>query len=188
MENKTIEELLSSLEALAGDARGSLFGQDKCMVDREQLLYLVDSLQSQLPSELEEAKTIIASNNALRNNAKKDAAETRKQANQVLKDAEERAAKLIEETTIVQFAKKREQEILEEAEQQRSMLIAGAVQYADRILEEAQQTVNNTLASLSAGFTALQENAKNQMDGSLRELKEARAALKNAGDAEKTKK
>ncbi len=42
MDNKTIEQLLSSLVALVGDARGSLFGQDKCMVDREQLLYLVD--------------------------------------------------------------------------------------------------------------------------------------------------
>ncbi len=35
MENKTIEELLNSLGALVSDARGSLFGQDKVMVDRE---------------------------------------------------------------------------------------------------------------------------------------------------------
>ncbi len=34
MDNKTIEQLLSSLVALVGDARGSLFGQDKCMVDQ----------------------------------------------------------------------------------------------------------------------------------------------------------
>ena len=119
MENKTIEQLLSSLGALANEARGSLFGQDKCMVDREQLLYLVDTLQAQLPAEIQEAKAIIENCNALRNNAKKDAAETRRQADQVLSDAEVRAANLIEETTIVEFAKKREQEILEGAEQQR---------------------------------------------------------------------
>lgn len=180
MENKTIEQLLSSLGALANEARGSLFGQDKCMVDREQLLYLVDTLQAQLPAEIQEAKAIIENCNALRNNAKKDAAETRRQADQVLSDAEVRAANLIEETTIVEFAKKREQEILEGAEQQRAMLIAGAVQYADRILEDAEQTVNSTLEALSAGVAVLQKQAKEELDVSLRELKDARTALKSA--------
>ena len=182
MENKTVDELLAGLAALVGDARGSLFGQDKVMVDREELLYLVDSLQNQLPSEIAESRTIIQNSNALRNNAKMDAAETRRQANQVLRDAEERAAKLIEEHTIVDFAKKREQEILEEAQQKRSMLIAGAVQYADRIMEEAQQTVSNALEALNGGFLALQDQAKAQFDVSLRELSEARQALKNAGE------
>ena len=91
-----------------------------------------------------------------------------------------RAANLIEETTIVEFAKKREQEILEGAEQQRAMLIAGAVQYADRILEDAEQTVNSTLEALSAGVAVLQKQAKEEMDVSLRELKDARTALKSA--------
>lgn len=184
MENKTIEQLLSSLAALVGDARGSLFGQDKCMVDRDQLLYLVDALQNQLPAELNEAKTIIDNCNVLRTNAKKDAAETRKEADKVLRDAEERAAKLIEETTIVEFAKKREQEIIENAQQQRAMLIAGAVKYADRIMEDAQQTVTSTLETLSAGVAALQEKAKADMDASMQKIAEARAALKNAGAEE----
>ena len=187
MENKTVEELLESLAALAGDARGSLFGQDKVMVDREELLYLVDSLQNQLPVELSEARTIIENSNALRNNAKMDAAETRKAANQVLKDAEERAANLIEEDNIVTFAKMREQEIMEEAEQQRALLIAGAVQYADQIMEEAQQTISNALESLKSGFVTLQEQAKTQFDGSQRELSEARQALKNAKDNQTAK-
>lgn len=180
MENKTIEQLLSSLAALANEARGSLFGQDKCMVDREKLLYLVETLQTQLPAEINEARTIIDNCNALRNNAKKDAAETRREADQVLRDAEVRAAKLIEETNIVEFAKKREQEILEGAEQQRAMLIAGAVQYADRILEEAQQTVSGTLEALNSGVAILQKQAKEEMDVSIRELTDARTALKNA--------
>ena len=97
MEKTTIDSLLNSLVALVGDARGSLFGQDKCMVDKEQLLYLVDALQAQIPQEISQSKAVIESCNELRTNAKKDAAQTRKQADQVLKDAQERAAKLIEE-------------------------------------------------------------------------------------------
>ena len=181
MENKTIEELLHSLGSLVSDARGSLFGQDKVMVDREQLLYLVDALQSQLPAEISEARTIIDNCNVLRNNAKSDAAETRRQANQVLKEAEERAAKLIEEDNLVMFAKKREQEILENAQQQHDELIASAVQYADRIMAQAQETVSGTMESLRAGMDVLRDQAKSEMDVSMQKIAEARKALKNAG-------
>lgn len=180
MENKTIEELLNKLAALAGDARGSLFGQDKCMVDREELLYLVDALQNQLPSEISEARTIINSCNALRNKAKMEAAETRKEANNVLRDAQERAAKLIEEHQITEFAKKREQEILDEANEKRDALISGAVQYADRILEEARETVSKTMETLTLGMQALEEQSKNQISASLHDIDEARGALKAA--------
>jgi cell division septum initiation protein DivIVA len=184
MEKTTIDSLLSSMVALVGDARGSLFGQEKCMVDREQLLYLVDALQTQIPQEISQAKDIIESCNELRTNAKKDAAETRKAADQVLRDAEERAAKLIEEDTIVVFAKKREQEILEEAQHQRDELIAGAISYADSIMEEAEKTVTETYDALNEGIGVLQQQAKADKKTALGQIREARNALKNAAKTE----
>ena len=185
MEKTTIDSLLNSLVALVGDARGSLFGQDKCMVDKEQLLYLVDALQAQIPQEISQSKAVIESCNELRTNAKKDAAQTRKQADQVLKDAQERAAKLIEENQIVEFAKARAQEILDEAEQQRKELISGAVEYADRIMAEAEQSVTNTYDTLHAGISALQAKDKTT---ALAKVKEARKALKNATKTEQKQK
>lgn len=184
MENKTIEQLLSSIAALVGDARGSLFGQDRCMVDRDQLLSLVDTLQTQLPKEIEEAQTIIDNCSALKTNAKKEAAETRKEADRVLKEAEERAAKLIEETTIVEQAKQREQEILQQTEAQRAQLIAGAVQYADRIMEDAEKTVSEILGTLSAGVGALQGRCQEDMNASMGRIAEARKALQSSSFAE----
>lgn len=183
MENKTIEQLLSSIAALVGDARGSLFGQDRCMVDRDQLLSLVDTLQSQLPKEIEEAQTIIDNCSALKTNAKKEAAETRKEADRVLQEAEERAAKLIDETSIVEQAKLREQEILEATEVQRLQLISGAVQYADRIMEEAEKTVSEILGTLSAGVGALQARCQEDMNTSMARISEARKALQSSNFA-----
>ena len=183
MENKTIEQLLSSIAALVGDARGSLFGQDRCMVDRDQLLSLVDTLQSQLPKEIEEAQTIIDNCSALKTNAKKEAAETRKEADRVLQEAEERAAKLIDETSIVEQAKLREQEILEATEVQRLQLISGAVQYAERIMEDAEKTVSEILGTLSAGVGALQSRCQEDMDASMARIAEARKALQSSNFA-----
>ena len=183
MENKTIEQLLSSIAALVGDARGSLFGQDRCMVDRDQLLSLVDTLQSQLPKEIEEAQTIIDNCSALKTNAKKEAAETRKEADRVLQEAEERAAKLIDETSIVEQAKLREKEILEATEVQRLQLISGAVQYADRIMEDAEKTVSEILGTLSAGVGALQARCQEDMDASMARIAEARKALQSSNFA-----
>ncbi len=184
MENKTIEQLLSSIAALVGDARGSLFGQDRCMVDRDQLLSLVDTLQTQLPKEIEEAQTIIDNCSALKTNAKKEAAETRKEADRVLKEAEERAAKLIEETTIVAEAKQREQEILQQTEAQRAQLIAGAVQYADRIMEDTEKTVREILGTLSAGVGALQARCQEDMNASMGRIADARKALQSSNFAQ----
>lgn len=184
MENKTIEQLLSSIAALVGDARGSLFGQDRCMVDRDQLLGLVDTLQTQLPKEIEEAQTIIDNCNALKTNAKKEAAETRKEADRVLREAEERAANMIAETTIVEQAKLREQEILQQTEEQRLQLISGAVQYADRIMEDAEKTVRDILGTLSAGVGVLQERCQEDMNASMGKIAEARKALKSVSFAQ----
>lgn len=186
MENKTIEQLLSSIAALVGDARGSLFGQDRCMVDRDQLLSLVDTLQSQLPKEIEEAQTIIENCSALKTNAKKEAAETRKEADRVLQEAQERAAKMIEETTIVEMAKAREAEILQQTEQQRAQLISGAIQYADRIMEDAERTVKDVLNTLHAGVGALQNKCQEDMTASTDKIAEARRALQSTSFTEKT--
>lgn len=183
MENKSIEQLLDSLNALVGDARGSLFGQDKVMVDRDELLDLVDALQNQLPEELVKAKAIIDSCNELRTNAKRDAAETRKNADAILKDAQERAAKLIEEQTIVEFAKKREAEILEEANRQHDELILGAMEYADHILEEAEESVKNVYQSLYAGMEILKTRSEDEKNASAAQVSEARAAIKSASAA-----
>lgn len=180
MEKTTIDSLLNSLVALVGDSRSSLFGQDKCMVDRDQLLYLVDCLQNQLPKEITQAKAVIDSSNEIRTNAKKEAAETRKAADKLLSEAEERAARLIEETTIVEFAKKREKEILEEAEQQRQLLISGAINYAQRIIEDAEKTVSETYDTLSEGINALKKRALEEKKDALDQLAEAKKVLKNS--------
>ncbi len=180
MDNNTIEQLLSSLTALVGDARGTLFGQERCTVDREQLLYIVDALKNQIPAEIGEAKTIIENCNILRTNAKKDAAETRKEADRVLQEAEARAARLVEESAIVEHARQQEKEILENARQQKAMLIDGAVHYADRIMEEAQRVVEETYEALRMGTETLQKQAEASRKAAAEQITEARTALQNA--------
>ena len=106
----------------------------------------------------------------------------------MLKDAQERAAKLIEENQIVEFAKARAQEILDEAEQQRKDLISGAVEYADRIMAEAEQSVTDTYDTLHAGISALQAKGKEDKTTALAKVKEARKALKNATKTEQKQK
>ena len=180
MENKSIDQLLESLNALVGDARGSLFGQDKIMVDRAELLDIVDAIQNQMPQELVKAKAIIDSCNELRTNAKRDAAETRKKADAILDDAELRAAQLVEEDTITKIATKNAEEIVAEAEMKRAELIRGAMEYADRILEEAEASVHTVYDTLCAGVDVLKKRAEAEKDSAALQISEARTAIKNA--------
>ena len=98
------------------------------------------------------------------------------------------ALKLIEENQIVEFAKARAQEILDEAEQQRKELISGAVEYADRIMAEAEQSVTDTYDTLHAGISALQAKGKEDKTTAFAKVKEARKALKNATKTEQKQK
>ena len=81
----------------------------------------------------------------------------------------------------MEFAHKREKEILDEAQEQHDKLISGAVQYAQRIMEEAEQTVSDTLSKLNSGFASLQAQTSNDLGVSLKKLSEAKEALQNAG-------
>ena len=184
MENTNLDTLLDSLAALVSDSRGSLFGNDKCMVDRDELLNLVDALQAQIPAEIKQAKEIIESCSDLRTNAKKDAAETRKEANRILNEARERAAALIEEDNIVVMANQRRDEIMAEAEAYRDKLVTGALEYAERVVSEAETSVKTIYHALDSGIEKLNQLQKENSKEAVSKIKEARAALKSVSDKE----
>lgn len=188
MEKTNVDSLLEGLAALVSDARGSLFGQDKCMVDKDQLLYLVDALQTQIPQELSQSKAVIESCNELRTNAKKDAAKTRKQADQILQDAEERAAKLLKRARSFSWQSSVRRRSWIMPQQQSDELVSGALSYADRIMADAEKSVTETYDTLRAGISALQAKGKEDKTTALAKVKEARKALKNAAKTEQNKK
>jgi len=103
-----IEEVISTLYEMVQDAWSLPLGADKCVLERDKVLDLLDEINNQLPSEFKQARTIVESRNEVITNAKREAEAILKQAeqkaremvaeDQIYKQAEEDAARLMEET------------------------------------------------------------------------------------------
>ena len=73
MHDNGIEELITKLYDMVQDARSLPLGADKCIVERDKVLDMLDEISNQLPGELKQAKTIVDSRNELIAKAKREA-------------------------------------------------------------------------------------------------------------------
>lgn len=101
----SVEELIGTLTDLVQDAWSLPLGADKCVLERDKVLDILEEMSAQLPSEIKQAKTIVESRNDVLNNAKREAEKIRRQAEeyartkiseeQIVKEAEIQAAEMI---------------------------------------------------------------------------------------------
>ena len=75
-----IEEIITSLYEMVQDAWSLPLGAEKCVIERDKVLDLLDEISNQLPGELKQAKTIVESRNEVITNAKREAENILKQA------------------------------------------------------------------------------------------------------------
>ena len=93
MNEHGIEELIGTLYEMVQDARSVPFSSDKCAVEREKVLDLLDEISNQLPGELKQAKTIVDSRSELITNAKRE-------AENIMKSAQAQARQLVSQEAI----------------------------------------------------------------------------------------
>jgi membrane protein involved in colicin uptake len=101
----SVEELIGTLNDLVQDAWSLPLGADKCVLERDKILDILEEMSAQLPGEIKQAKTIVESRNDVLNNAKREAEKIRRQAEeyarakiseeQIVKEAEAQAAEMI---------------------------------------------------------------------------------------------
>lgn len=137
-ENDGILELVEMLYNMISEAWGVPLGNDKCLVDREKALDLIEEIKAQLPAEIAEAKRLVSRRDEFITNAKKEGESIRKMA-------EERARKMVEEQEIVRMAQTRAGEMIATAETKSRELRRSASEYVDEALRGAEETVAQSL-------------------------------------------
>ena len=159
-EHEGILELIEMLYNMVSEAWGVPLGNDKCLVDREKALDLIEEIKARLPAEMAEAKRLVNARNEFIGNAKREAESVRKMA-------EESSRKLVEEQEIVRQAQLRAEEILTEADTKARELRRVASAYVDEALRGAETTVSSALETVrqargrfkdaTAGYSAAQQ-------------------------------
>ena len=65
MNEQNMEDIISALYDMVQDARAVPLAADKCIVERDKVLDMLDEIIAQLPVELKQARTIVESRNEL---------------------------------------------------------------------------------------------------------------------------
>ena len=153
MNEQNIEDIISALYDMVQDARALPLGADKCILERDKVLDMLDEVIAQLPMELKQARTIVESRNELIGQA-------RREAENMIRQAQEQADKLISEETIYVEAKRQCQEMVAQTKNRLADLRRASNEYMDDALRRTEEAVAMSLEDVRdtrAKFQALIE-------------------------------
>ena len=139
MDNEVME-LIDQLYTMVSEAWGVPLGNEKCIVERDQVLEILDEIKTAMPVELSEAKRLVSARDEFINNAKREAEGIRNQA-------EERARALVDDQEIVRIAKARSNEML------------ASTQAKADALRRTEEAISAALGSVQQAHAAFQNVA-----------------------------
>ena len=128
----TLDELINRMYDMVQDAKGIPLAGEKCILERDQMLDLLDELRSTLPNDLQAAQDIVAKRNDLLASGKREAEAIRRKA-------EEDARQMVSE--IVVAARKKAKEVQGNAEIQARELRRVANEYCEDTLKRTEEAV-----------------------------------------------
>ena len=140
MENEVLE-LIEMLYTMVTEAWGVPLGNEKCIVERDKVLNLLDEIKAQLPAEVAEARRLVNARDEFIGSAKRE-------ADAIRKAAEDRAREMVEEQEIVIAAKTRSNEVLTQAENRTRELYRVANEYVDDALRRTEEAINSALSEV----------------------------------------
>ena len=138
MNDKTTEDIVAALYTMVQDARSLPLGADKCILERDTVLDMLDEIMALYPSEVKQSRTIVESRNELIGQA-------RREAENVIRDAKEKARKMIEEEAIYQEAKRQCQEMAQQTQLRMAELRKASNDYMDDALRRTEEAISASL-------------------------------------------
>ncbi len=146
-----VEELLDMLFDMIDEAKSMPLTSDKCIIERDKALDLLDEIRGQFPMELSEAKKLIAARAEYIASAKREGELIRKQA-------EDQAKQILAEDELLAQAKQKGNELLRTAEERSRELRRAANEYCEDALRRTEEAVSEAYDEIKksrARFRAL---------------------------------
>lgn len=153
-----VEELLDMLFELIDEAKSVPLSAEKCIIDRDQALELLDEIRAQFPVELSEAKKLVATRNDYLGSAKRESEMIRKQA-------EDRARQMIAEHEVLTQAKARANDMMRQAEERSRELRRVANNYCEDALKRTEEAVADAYDEIKKSHARFRSLAGAMMAG-----------------------
>ena len=148
-----IPELLEMLHAMITEAWGLPLGAEKCVIERDKALDLLDEIRASFPTEIAEAKRLLDARADFINNAKREAEAIRR-------TAEERARQLIDEQEITRISRSKSHEMLSSAETSSTELRRVANEYVDDAMKRTEEALAAALNEIRESRSKFRQAAR----------------------------
>ena len=132
--------LLDELEEYLEGVRAIPF-TSKCIADKENVLDIIKEIRLKLPDELKQAKWVKEERNRI-------LVEAQKEADGIVKEAENRIISMIDEHEITRKAYEQKAQIIETANEMSREISKGTKDYADNILEKVESVLQDALKTI----------------------------------------
>lgn len=141
MSDRNTEDIIGALYDLVQDARSMPLAADKCILERDRVLDMLDEIIAQLPGELKQSRTIVESRNELISQA-------RREAEGILSEAREKAKQMVTREAIYAEAKKRSEELVGQTQNRINQLRKAGNEYMDESLRQTEEVISKALAEV----------------------------------------
>ena len=153
MNEKHIDDILTALYDLVQEARAVPLAADKCILERDKVLDMLDEIMGQMPAELKQARTIVDSRSEI-------VAQAKREAESIVRKAQEEAERLVSEQVIFEEAKRRCADMVAQTKAQITSLRKVSNEYMDDALRRTEEAIAQSLSEVQdtrAKFNALAE-------------------------------
>ena len=138
MNEQHIEDIIGALYTMVEDARALPLGADKCILERDKVLDMLDEILAQMPAELKQSRAIVESRNELIGQA-------RREAEGIVRQAQQKASELVSEQAIYQEAKRQCKTMYEQTQDKIAQLRKASNAYMDDALRRTEEAIAQSL-------------------------------------------
>lgn len=138
---KRVEELLNEIQAIMEDAKAVPLTGGKSLIDTEQIMDIIDEIQDSLPSEVRQAKNIVADRSQI-------IADAKREADDIIRRAEEKKQQMVDQSEIVRAAHAQANEILNDVKAKTADMRRAAGEFVEDIMKKTDEAISTQLTEL----------------------------------------
>ena len=134
MTSNAVDTILNEIDQMIDKAWGMPLSGGKCLIDADRLREYLDSIRSNMPNVVRQAKSIVADRVEIVDGAKKEAED-------IIRAAEERARALVMQEEIVKQAQQKANEIMMQTQKKCREMRKGTQDFAEDLLKRCEETL-----------------------------------------------
>lgn len=163
MATNDVQRLLDTLYELIDGAKNAPLSSDKCMVNRDEALDMLDEIRAQLPVELKRAQELIRAKDEYVEAAKRD-------VDRMMQKAELDAKSKVSESEVLAAAREKGHDIVRRAEDRSREMYRVANEYTEDALRRTEEAIQMALDEIKQSRVRFRAVSAEQMQKQRDEL------------------